>query len=121
MKILSLTVLALMLSGCSLLTPKIITVDKPIPFCPPPPKVPECANYVDVLSSSDVQDPGKVAQAYKLDMTCYRNHDRSFRQILEVYQDTSTMAEQASMLFKQLNDEYEHALNPNAPETQPQP
>lgn len=92
---------------------KIVKVDKPIPFCPVPPIVPHCTNYVDTLTPEDVKDPGKVAQAYKLDMTCYRANDKTFRQILSGYEDVSRINHEVEVLFDGLGETYEQAIHPS--------
>lgn len=90
-----LAVVAVVLSGCGAtipLEPVIQTqiVDKPIPYCPAPPAVPQIDYYrVDKLTPADINDPGKVGQAYKYDMTFLRNVVRLQQLIIQQYSDTS--------------------------------
>lgn len=89
---------------------KVVTIDKPIPFCPAPIDVAACSNYVDSLTEADHKDPGKVAQAYKLDMTCLRITDKILRRILTGYKDTSAMNKDVTRLFNEYGSQYEKAL-----------
>lgn len=94
---------AIALCGCCTNTPQIKTVlvDKPIPYAPQPPTVPQCTDYTTALSQSDVTDPGKVVQAYVLDLTCYKSNDRTFRMILEQYKK---IADQTPTITKTLDE-----------------
>lgn len=91
--------LLLLLVGCS--TPKVATiktevqyVDKPIFICPAPPLVPTTQLLVDNLTDDDINDPGKVGQAYKHDMLYLRQTNEILRKIIEQYAATSTNFEQ---------------------------
>lgn len=96
MKYLAFIVAALLLSACqhNPLVPdvKVVYVDKPIPFCPAPPQIPECIKYTDALTSADAKDPGKVAQLTKLELACLRAEAVSLRQTVRSYKDVSSMA-----------------------------
>lgn len=110
-----------LLAGCATpLVPetRIVRVNTPIPFCPAPPTVARCTNYVDALTPEDAKDPGKVAQAYKLDMACYRANDRVLRQILERYTDVSKLNTEVQQLFIDYGNAYERALLPKPSPTQ---
>jgi hypothetical protein len=98
---------------------KVVTIDKPIPFCPAPIDVAACSNYVDNLTDADLKDPGKVVQAYKLDMTCLRITDKILRRILAGYKDTSAMNKDVTRLFNEYGSQYEKALSTVVPLTEP--
>lgn len=121
MKTLLAVLSVVILAGCATpLVPetKVVQVDKPIPFCPAPPTVTQCTNYVDALTPDDIKDPGKVAQAYKLDMACYRANDRVLRQILERYTDVSKLNSEVEKLFIDYGKAYERALLPKPSPTE---
>lgn len=110
-----------LLAGCATpLVPetRIVRVNTPIPFCPAPPTVARCTNYVDALTPEDAKNPGKVAQAYKLDMACYRANDRVFRQILERYADVSKLNTEVQQMFIDYGNVFERALLPEPSPTQ---
>jgi hypothetical protein len=99
------------LSACGpeyIVKKEIVTVNKPVPYCPPPPDVPEYAFQVDLLTQADLKDPGTVGQAYKLDMTALRKNDRTMRAIIEQYRNTSnsfsTVQQQIDEIFSHLNE-----------------
>jgi hypothetical protein len=100
MKLTLVSLLIVSLSGCTLLPTKIVYVDKPIPYCPAPAEVPACTNYVDQLQPSDITEPGKVAQAYKLDMTCYRTNDKTLRHIIGGYVEISKQNGSVDQMLK---------------------
>lgn len=105
---------ALFLAGCGVTPVKTVEVSKPIPYCPAPPEVVKCTFYVDQLTSADLTDPGKVAQAYKLDMTCLRANDLTLRKIIAAYQDISVKAEDVEKMLQEAGVEYTKASDLNA-------
>jgi hypothetical protein len=114
-KLLIICALLLTMVGCggtAAVKTNVVLVDKPIPFCPVPPEVPSCTNFVDALTDADYTTPGKVVQAYKLDMTCYRATDKILRQVIGGYKDTSAMNKDISALFDSYGKQYEKALTP---------
>lgn len=98
---------AIVLSGCAEQQIKLVEVNKPIPMCPKPPIVPTCEFRVDQLSNADQQNPGKVGEAYKYDMTCLRAVYNINQLILQEYEKTSqnfdTVSEVINQSFKSLN------------------
>lgn len=104
--------IAFTLSGCFTTIEKqvqIVTVDKPIPFIPPPPIVPTFESQVDKLQDDDYLRPGKVAQAYKYDMTALRGLVSIYAGILDQYRasalDFDEVNRQIDALFDNLNTE----------------
>lgn len=92
---------AALLLGCTTpQTPKveIVTVDKPIPIIPKPPKVPSFISRVDQLTLADLSDPGKVGQAYKYDTM-------QLRQLLKIHEQILIQYEQSSDSFDDLKSE----------------
>jgi hypothetical protein len=79
-----------------------ITVEVPIPYCPPPPSVPHHEFLVDKLQPADVADPGKVGQAYKADMVYLREVQRIYDMILEQYGKTSQSFEETQKRIRDL-------------------
>lgn len=109
--LLVITVLAssLLLAGCPAVLPvrtEIVTVNKPVPFIPPPPTVPKFESQVDKLTLDDANDPGKVGQAYKYDMTALRNLVKIYQMILDTYsagaQNFDQVNKEIDQLFKGL-------------------
>jgi len=113
----------LLLVGCSsnpfVPEKQIVKIDKPIPYCPAPPKVVECQNYVDALTDEDRADPGKVAQAYKMDMMCYRANAKTLREILQRYEDTSLLLKDVEAMYDSLGQQYDTLLSPSPTPQQP--
>lgn len=114
MKYLACIAAALLITGCSTnpLVPdtKVVKIDKPVPYAPPPPDVPPCTDYVVTLTPADNKDPGKVAQAYVLDLTCYKANDKTFRQILQNYKVISGQAEKVQQMIDSVDHQYENAI-----------
>ena len=98
---------------------KIVTVDKPIPFCPPPPDIPVCTNYVANLTIADSKDPGKVAQSYVADLACYKANDVSFRQALQHYGDIAKQATQVQLMLNNVQTNSTSAVNAVQPVSTP--
>lgn len=100
--------------GCAGTTPvvskSVITVDKPIPFCPAPPDIPLCPRYVDALSSADATTPGKVVQFINIDLTCLRINEMRYREVLSNYRDLSNMNSSVSTLFDSYGTQYQQLL-----------
>lgn len=101
------------ITGCATTVPsvKTVTVNRPVPYVPTPPNVPVCTNYIDTLTQADIKDPGKVVQAYKLDMSCYRANDVTFRKIIEEYRRVSENNADVKVLLDDMIKEYESALS----------
>lgn len=99
---------ALMLAGCATQAPviktEIVTVNKPVPFIPPPPKVPTIDYKVDHLTQTDRTLPGKVGQAYVYDMTFLRQRILIDDMILDQYRkgsaDFKTVEQRINELYK---------------------
>jgi hypothetical protein len=90
--ILTLIVATGVLVGCTctpVIKTEIVTVNKPIPFIPPPPTVPTIQYKVDELSVTDNALPGKVGQAYVYDMTFLRKRIEIDDLIFEQYRNGS--------------------------------
>jgi hypothetical protein len=115
MKNMFLIMVLMALSACasnSLNTKKdVVLVDKPLPYCPAPPQVNECVSMVDALTPADANDPGKVAQAYKYDMMCYRSSNKTLRQVLQQYENVSKNNSAIELLYKNLKQHYDEVLN----------
>lgn len=102
---------ATLLTACetqTIIKKEIVTVDKPVPFIPTPPEVPQCVSQVDKLIADDAKDPGKVGQAYKYDMLCYRQRLNILQLILDQYkagsQNFDKVNEQIAQMYKAIND-----------------
>lgn len=113
-----------MLSGCQTVVKKeIVTVDKPIPFIPPPPKLPEFVSEVDKLTDADSTSPGKVAQAYKADMVVLRARDRIHSLILSQYANSSSnfdaINQEIAKLFDTINKAEATVVDKLAPQNTP--
>lgn len=113
----------LLLTGCGpeyIVKKEIVTVNKPVPYCPAPPDIPEYVFQVDLLTSADLNDPGKVGQAYKADMIVLRHNDRSLRAALKAYESINTsftsVQQQIDQIFSTINqqeaDRVESLINP---------
>jgi len=96
MKLLSLIACAacsVVLASCAS-TPSVriqtVTVDKPIPFIPPPPILPPFHSYVDQLTPASIADPGSVGVAYRLDMLQLRQLYSIQEEILALYRNSSS-------------------------------
>ena len=93
MKLLCLLMCVVALTGCepkhTVVKKEVVTVDRPVAFIPPPPKVPEFVSQVDKLTDVDIADPGKVGQAYKYDMFVLRSLVNVYRTILNQYESSS--------------------------------
>lgn len=89
--------------GCSM-QKEMVPVDKPFPACPKPPVTATYDMWVDQLTDADLNDPGKVGQAYKHDMIYLRKRIAIDQQILEQYDKTSTNYDQAK---QQIDKAYE--------------
>lgn len=107
--VVTLALVAAALAGCNttIVKKEIVTVDKPVPFIPSPPDVPKCVSQVDKLVAEDRVDPGKVGQAYKYDMLCYRQRDKIVQMIIDQYKAGSQNFDQVNKeideLFKRIN------------------
>lgn len=100
-------IMALILTGCAEQQIKLVEVNKPIPMCPKPPAIPTCDFRVDQLSDVDQQNPGKVGEAYKYDMTCLRAVYGINQLVIAEYEKTSqnfdAVGELINQSFKSLN------------------
>lgn len=101
---------AIAMTGCGpkyLVKKEIVTVNKPVPYCPAPPHIPEYEFQVDKLTSADAKDPGKVGQAYKADMLVLRTNDRSLRAALYEYANINAsftgVQQQIDLIFDSIN------------------
>lgn len=99
----ALIVLVLLCCGCSL-QKDVIVVDKPFPACPKPPETASYDLWVDQLTDADINDPGKVGQAYKHDMLYLRQRIIVDQQILDQYNKTSVNYDQTK---QQIDKAYE--------------
>jgi len=119
MRTLIASICIVLLAGCATTfrapETKVVTVKQPIPYCPAPPVVQQCTNYVDLLVLEDEKDPGKVAQAYKLDMACYRANDATFRDILKTYNSASLLQADVEKMFNQLQQKDTPPSSPTTP------
>lgn len=95
---------------------EIVTVSKPVPYCPAPPEVDTYEYWVDQLTDEDVKDPGKVGQAYKHDMIILRQNDATLRAIIQQYKEISTsfsgVQEQIDNIFKNITDSNNARIEP---------
>lgn len=114
MRTLLLVPFVLMLSACA--TTSVVhdpvNVEVPVAFCPPPPTVPSHDFQVDKLQPTDVNDPGKVGQAYKADMAYLREAQRIYIMILEQYGKTSQNFEEVQKRVKELADKIKPPATP---------
>lgn len=98
------------LAGCQTLPAKkeIVYVDKPVAFVPKPPVVPKFQSEVDKLVPADINDPGKVGQAYKHDIVMLRSLQAIYEMILEQYRASSQNFEKINgeidSLIKKINE-----------------
>ena len=103
---------ALLLTSCGgfqdVVKKEVVTVDKPVPYCPVPPDIPTYDFLVDTLTPADAADPGKVGQYYRYDMDQLRHTDQLLRLILEQYRsaagDLTAVQPEIDKIFKQLDD-----------------
>jgi hypothetical protein len=111
MKILILLPVLAGLSGCfhHAVVREPVNVEVPIPFCPAPPAVVKCDFLVDKLTDADINDPGKVGQAYKADMVCLRGAYDVHNQILDQYTKTSQSFEEVQKRIRELADKMKAA------------
>lgn len=96
---------AVLVAGCAcdpVIKTEIVTVNKPIPFIPPPPEVPQCDFMVDKLTPADAKNPGKVGQAYVHDMTCLRARNNIDNVILDQYAIGSVKFDEAKKRIDEL-------------------
>ena len=98
--ILATLVLAAVLAGCAtdrvVIQKELVTVDKPVPFIPKPPDVPIFVSKVDLLTPTDISDPGKVGMAYKYDMLALRSLIKVYQMILSQYANSSSNFDQVN-------------------------
>lgn len=112
MRFLAALFIALILTGCAnkvVVQKEIVTVDRPVPFVPPPPTVPKIDSQVEKLTDADISDPGKVAQAYKYDITALRGLVSIHEAILQQYKASSQNFDQVNAQIKQLFDQINKA------------
>lgn len=91
--------------GCTcdpVIRTEIVTVNKPVPFIPPPPAVPTCEFMVDKLTAADAKLPGKVGQAYVHDMACLRARNNIDNVILDQYALGSVKFDEAKKRIDEL-------------------
>lgn len=108
MKVLLVLFATLALTGCAskvVVQKEIVTVDRPVPFVPPPPQVPKIDSQVEKLTDADIADPGKVVQAYKYDITALRGLVAIYQSILQQYAASSQNFDQVNLQIKQLFDQ----------------
>ena len=118
-RLLALTVTVLLVSCAGLqdvVKKEIVTVNKPVPYCPAPPVVPTYDFLVDTLTPGDVKDPGKVAQYYKYDMEQLRRTNQLMRLILEQYRTTAGnlvgVQSEIDKIFKELDEADKKKVEP---------
>lgn len=125
-KILIAIAVALTLSGCAfdqkvVIQKELVPVDKPVPFIPKPPTVPPFVSQVDLLKADDIKDPGKIAVAYKYDMTQLRALISIYQLILQQYTLSSTdfdaVNAEIDKLYAQVNKT--QASAPDSPASAP--
>lgn len=118
MKYLACITALLLVAGCSTnpLVPdtKIVKINKPVPYAPPPPDVPVCVDYVATLTPADNKDYGKVAQSYVLTYKCLKETDKTHRQILENYKVISNQAGKVQEMIDSVDTQYENVITPPA-------
>lgn len=110
------TLCALLLVGCAqtpVIKTEIVTVSKPIPFIPAPPKVPTIEYKVDKLSPDDQKLPGKVGQAYVYDMTFLRQRIQIDDMILEQYRNGSADFKAIEQRINELYKDVEARVPPD--------
>ncbi len=114
MKFVTMLLAVVLLAGCRTnpVVPevKVVKINRPVPYSPAPPAVPQCTNYTAALTPADSKDPGKVAQAYVLDLTCYRANDLTFRQILQHYNAISDQTQTVQQMIDAVGTQYDSAL-----------
>jgi PBP1b-binding outer membrane lipoprotein LpoB len=85
--------LMLLLVGCApntVIKKEVVTVNKPVPYCPAPPAdLPQVNLLVDTLTDADAANPGKVGQYYKHDMYYLRKKNELLELIIEQYRVAS--------------------------------
>lgn len=112
MRVVTAILLSLALTGCAtkvVVQKEIVTVERPVPFVPPPPVVPKYDSQVEKLTDADVADPGKVVQAYKYDITALRGSVAIYESILDQYKASSQNFDQINIQIKQLFDQLNKA------------
>lgn len=111
-KLLLAVAIALTMSGCAfdqkvVIQKELVPVDKPVPFIPKPPPVPKFVSQVDLLKAEDITDPGKIAVAYKYDMTQLRALINIYQLILQQYNlsssDFDSINVEIEKLYSQVN------------------
>lgn len=120
--IIALLAASTLLVGCNstpVIKTEIVTVNKPIPFIPPPPTVPTISYEVDKLSPTDKNLPGKVGQAYVYDMTFLRKRIEIDDLIFEQYRKGSAEFAAIEQRIHQLYQEVETRVPPDPATYQP--
>lgn len=120
--ILILLAASVLLAGCNttpVIKTEIVTVNKPIPFIPPPPTVPTIVYEVDKLSPTDNVFPGKVGQAYVHDMTFLRKRIEIDDLIFDQYRKGSAEFAEIEKRIHQLYQEVETRVPPDPATYQP--
>lgn len=118
MKITAALILASLLTvGCTqtIIKKEIVTVDKPVPFVPAPPNVPQFQSQIDQLKPEDIADPGKIGMAYKYDITMLRSLVKIYQDILAQYKDSSVnfdkINEEITKMYEQINKAEQKAVD----------
>lgn len=112
--ILALCAAAALVMGCTctpVVKTEIVTVNKPLPFIPPPPVVPKIEYEVDKLKPD--APPGKVGQAYVHDMTYLRATVEIYEAILEQYASSSAEFAVIDKKIQELYKELESRVPPD--------
>jgi hypothetical protein len=97
--------------GCSFLQSvvkkEVVTVAKPVPYCPAPPELIATNYLVDTLTDADAKDPGKVGQYYKHDMEQLRGVNKIYSIIIEQYRtahgNLESVQKEIDEIFKTLD------------------
>lgn len=87
----SIITIGCLLVGCNMVKPQpeIITIEKPVISCPAPNQVPPVDLAIYQLTNDDVNDPGKVVQAYKATIIQLNSQIDQYRKALQFYEDVS--------------------------------
>lgn len=112
--------MSFLLVGCTcdpIIKTEVVTVNKPIPFIPPPPNVPTLQEYeTSKLNQSHKSTPGVVGQAYVYDMTFLRKRIEIDDMIFEQYHkgsvDFKEIEAKIHKMYKDINVEPSPVANP---------
>ena len=106
-----LCIVLVFMSGCNgwqnVVKKEVVTVAKPVPYCPAPPELIPTNYLVDTLTDADAKDPGKVGQYYKHDMEQLRGINKIYALIIEQYRtahgNLESVQKEIDEIFKTLD------------------